>query len=150
VTLQSGQIAFVVNASALVNWSQAKEAQLNRLSRRLNDFVSIIGADHVGEPKPLQPKSHNYIECLQMLDLLHSGASPAEIKQLIPSIRIRGGEDASERADRNKRFSNLKRQALDLATRGYIELAIVGAARRPPYGRDLTKKQGAVQPDKYS
>jgi hypothetical protein len=158
ITLQPGHVAFVLNAGALLDYTQARDGQRKRLWRRLEKYVERIASSHDAKPKQLQLKEANYLKCLQLLDLLHAKASPAEIKQRmglfgVPARKPQpGGKsdqyariDSADRLDADHRYHTLKKQAVRLANEGYLELAVVGAARReetPKKTRERASEKG--------
>lgn len=138
ITLQPGHVALVLNAGALLRYAQAGEGQEKRLWRRVKKYVAGLASSGSAKPKQIQLKEHNYPECLQLLDLLLADTPVAEIKQQLPSVRRRQHDELTQKcgsrveaaAAVNHRFAALKKQALLLANEGYLELAVVGAARR--------------------
>lgn len=147
ITLRPGQVAFVLDARAVFSYRQTQAALQGRLWRRMARYVSEVGTGAPAKTKEIQLKGENHLECLQLLDLLHSGVAADDIKRLVPSIARRlpqsslittpgpsklacAKDDPVDKAAANKRFSVLKRQAQQLANEGYIELAVIGAARR--------------------
>lgn len=130
ITLQPGHAGFVLNAGAFLSYQQVEEAQIKRLLRRLKRYLRDLSAKTSIKPKQVQLKEENYAECLQLLDLLSAGASVDDIKMLLPSLKKNERNDPTEKIAANQRFSKLRRQATRLASEGYLELAVVGAARR--------------------
>lgn len=130
ITLAPGHVGFVLNAGALLQYQQAEEAQVKRLFRRLRRYLRDLAAKRTARPKQLQLKEYNYCECLQLLDLIAANVPPNEIKGLLPSLRRNKRSDSTEKSKANERLSKLRKQAKRLSEGGYLELAVVGAARR--------------------
>ena len=130
ITLLPGHAAFVLNAGALLKYQQAEEAQVKRLLRRLKRYLRDLSALAPLKPKQLQLKEENFAECLQLLDLRNAKVTVSEIKALLPSIKLANQDDGARKIEATKRYYKLRLQAQKLAYEGYLELAVVGAARR--------------------
>lgn len=148
IKLEPGHVAFVFNASAALHSNQAKSAQKKRFSRWLDRRLDQLAAVSAPLRDQFQPKRINYGACLQALDLLHSHGPtvPSEFKLTVPSMApeerrvdelgprprapLEGKAGAEERAALSHSWYVLKKQATEFAERRYLELAIVGGARR--------------------